>query len=395
MTLEDVREGDSSQTETPETATHSSNSSINAPSELIESISGDRFLTWYQERQFRQNIENGQPYFNGPSSVPDERRHNPSSLLQCHRKIFYQQHNAPKEDSDPRGIYWFGTRFEEDVIFPFLEREITGPETYVRNSIWIDFTVETEGSEIQIKGETDPVIVDAESVPILPTEVKSKSSIDHLSAPSTRHRAQLHAYMVGLSKEYNIDIRDAVLIYGSRNSFRIKPFHIEFDDEFWTDTVLQWAADHTQYRLDKELPPSDPSASWECDYCDYRERCGRGEMGYQDLGPMELLPQFTEYPKDKIIEHLDAHPDVRLPPTLAHEHPSLADSYDVYQWECPRCSTVFDWHQINQEPGCDVEWFCPKCLERDSLVELHVPVLSERLADSPLGKKNVERGDSG
>jgi CRISPR/Cas system-associated exonuclease Cas4 (RecB family) len=395
MTAEDVSDENSSRKEMSEVATYSSRSSGNTPDELIESISEDRFLAWYQERQFRQNIENGQPYFNGPSSVPDRERHNPSNLLQCHRKIFYQQYNAPAEEPEPHGIYWFGTRFEEEIIFPFLKRSVTGPETYVCNSIWVDFTADTQGPEIQIKGETDPVIVDTEGIPVLPTEIKSKSSIDRLSSPSKRHRAQLHAYMVGLSEQYNIEIKDAVLIYGSRNSFRIKPFHISFDEAFWDDVVLQWAADHTEYRLDNELPPPEPTASWECEYCNYRERCGRGKTGFQDLGPTELLPQFTEYPKDKIVEHLDAHPDVCLPPTLAHEYPALAASYDVYQWECPQCSTRFDWYQINQEPGYNVEWFCPNCLENDSLVELHVPVLSECLADSPLDKKNIEKGDDG
>jgi len=393
MTQRDAsREGNNRQ-EIPGTDKIPSNTTGERVAELVESISADRFADWYQERQFRRNIENGQPYFNGPGSVPDEGRHSPSSLLQCHRKVLYQQYNAPEEESDPHGIYWFGTRFEEDIIFPFLERAVTGSGTYVRNSIWIDFTVETEGVVLQFKGATDPVLVDGEGVPILPTEVKTKSSIDHLSAPSTRHRAQLHAYMVGLSKQYDFDIRDAVLIYGSRNSFRIKPFHVTFDRAFWNDTVLQWATDHTQYRLDGEIPPQDPVSSWECYYCDYRERCGKGETGYRDLGPTELLPRFTGYPKEKIAEHLDAYPDVRLPPTLAHEYPNLTDSYEVYQWRCPQCSTVFDWDQINQDPGDNVEWFCPNCLEKDSLVELHIPMLSERLEDAPQLQDAAGKGE--
>ena len=361
--------------------------------DLSEAISPDRFSAWYQERQFRQNIENGQPYFNSSSPVPEPTRHSPSNLLQCHRKLYYRQYNAPEEQSDPDGIYWFGTRFEEDIICPFLERAVTGPDTYVRNSIWVDFTVETQGLDIQIKGVTDPVMVDSKSVPILPTEIKSKSSVEGLKSPNKQHRAQIHAYMAGLSTKYEIQVRDAILIYGSRNSFRINPFHIEFDEEFWETTVLQWAADHTQYRLNEQLPPAEPSSSWECKYCDYRERCGKGNSGFTDIGVSELLPRFVEYPRQNVVEFLDANPTARLPPTLAHEYPDLADSYGVYQWQCPQCSSRFDWDQLEQDSGNAVEWFCPRCLEQDSLVELQVPTLSDGLKSTACAS-NASKGGS-
>ena len=236
-------------------------------SQLMERLSSQQFRDWYQDRKWRKNIEKGQSYFNGPGSTPSPDRHSPSQLLQCHRKLVYRQENAPAERPDPRGIFWFGERFEEDLLFPFLDRAVTDSETYVRNSIWIDFTVATGVGELQIKGATDPVIVDSAANPILPTEVKTKSSVDNLGEPNQHHRAQVHAYLVGLSKKFDRDFSDAVLIYGSRESLELKTFHVEFDPEFWDDIVVDWAKEHTQYRVDGDLPPPDPVYDWECRFC--------------------------------------------------------------------------------------------------------------------------------
>lgn len=44
----------------------------------------------------------------------------PVNSLQCHRKITYQQCNAPAEQPEPKGIFWFGTQFETEIAIPFL-----------------------------------------------------------------------------------------------------------------------------------------------------------------------------------------------------------------------------------------------------------------------------------
>ncbi|WP_136689970.1 CRISPR-associated protein Cas4 [Halorhabdus amylolytica] len=325
---------------------------------LLNEISADRFQDWYRERQHRQNIENGTPYFNGPDHVPDPERHSPSSLLQCHRKVFYRQCNAPAEQPDPDGIFWFGSRFEEDIVFPFLERAVTDPNTYVRNTMWIDTSIETDAGEVRIKGATDPVIVDEDSVPILPIEVKTKSSLDHVDSPNRHHRAQVHAYLVGLSEKYDVDLRDAVILYGGRKSMDLKVFHIEFDDAFWEDVVLEWAREHTQYRLDDELPPATPEYDWECEFCDYRERCGKGETETNGFGPEGFLPLYDEYPRESVVEYLEANQGAKLTPTLAHVHPDLAESHGSQEWHCPACGTtkavgLIDWDgDVDQAPAC-------------------------------------------
>ena len=338
--------------------------------ELLDRLSAKRHREWYQERQWRKNIENGQSYFNGPGTVPESERHSPSQLLQCHRKIVYRQENAPAEQPDPRGIFWFGTKFEEDLLFPFLDRAVTGMDTYVQNSIWIDFTIETEVGELRIKGSTDPVIVDPDAVPILLTEIKTKDSISNVTEPNCHHRAQVHAYLAGLSEKFDEELTDAAIVYGSRESLDVKTFHVSFDEEFWQQVVLDWASTHTQYRIDNELPPAEPEYDWECRFCSYRNRCGKGDSPHSDLGSNGLIPRFNSYPRRKVIEYLEAHPEERLTPTLAHQYPGLVDAYGVSDFYCSSCESEIGWQAVDtvDDP------FCPQCVDRGTISILTVPI---------------------
>lgn len=336
------------------------------PSALLEDLSSDSFREWFEERRWRQNIEEGKPYFNGPGKVQSAKRHSPSQLLQCHRKLYYRQNNAPSETAEPTGIFWFGTRFEEDLLFPFLRRTVTGANTYVQNSLWIDFEVETDSGELQIKGSTDPVIVSSDATPILPTEIKTKSSIDNISEPDQHHLAQVHAYLAGLSEQFEREYTDAVIIYGGREDLRIKPFHVTFDEKFWSEVVVDWAANHTAYRLKDELPPDTPETDWECKFCSYRVRCGQADTPHQDYGPSGLLQGYSGYPRERVIEYLDTSPGEHLTPSLAREYPDLVEEYGVANWQCESCSSEIGWDCVDPEG----DPLCPKCAEDGEISSL-------------------------
>lgn len=342
--------------------------SVDEPNQerLIKQISANRFASWYYRKKWRENIENGQPYFNGSGKVPKPERHTPSKLLQCHRKITYRQLNAPEEQSEPQGIFWFGTKFEEELVLPFLQESVTDGNTFVSNSLWVDYTLDTSAGELRIKGSTDPVIVDTNGIPILPTEIKTKSSVENVDEPNDHHLAQLHAYLVGLNEKYDRDLTRGVLIYGARESLDIIAFDVAFDSDFWDDTVLEWASTHTQYRLNESLPPAEPEYDWECRFCEYQHRCGQGSSDHSDYGPRGFLPKFTAYPRKKVIEYLEARPDESLTPALAREYPDLAEVYEVMDWYCSTCGSSIDWKIVDnaEEP------LCPRCAERDELSPL-------------------------
>jgi len=329
-------------------------------------ISGENFSEWYRERHWARNIREGRPYFNGPSPVPPSEKHSPSQLLQCHRKIVYRQENAPAEQETPEGIFWAGRRFEEDVIVPYLQNVVHGDrDAYVRNSMWVEFEAETDSGTILFKGVTDPCIVDRHSEPILPTEVKTKENIDHLDGPNRHHRAQAHAYMRGLSEKYDCNVDEALIIYGSRKTLDIRVFRVAFEDGFWGE-VLKWAADHTAYREDGELPNADPEYEWECSFCDYRHRCGQSEEPYSDKGVKGLLPMYSEYPRNRVIEYLDAHEDAKLTPALASEYPDLATEYGCIEWSCPQCERTYGWDDVGEKTTASNP-VCPECASEGEL----------------------------
>lgn len=346
--------------------------------ETIHRFTPGKFKSWWRERQFVENVRNGQPYFNGPSPVPEPTRHSPSQLVQCSRQIYYQQKNAPEETDDPHGIFWTGSRFEEDIVIPFLESEIAADDQYISNSLWIDFIEPTEAGELRLKGATDPVIVTADYEPILLTEIKTKRSVEHIDQPNKHHKAQAHAYLRGLSEKYDAQLSHAVILYGSRVTFDIKAFHVHFDPEFWRETVLTWAEQHTTHRLNEDLPPAEPEYDWECKFCSYKERCGKGQREFEDEEPSGLLPLFTEYPREKLVEYLEAHESTKLTPALAHEFSKLTDEYGVYDWTCRGCGETFAWDAVSWTPTESSPPRCPRCQDNGEVRLLSGPRPSQQ-----------------
>lgn len=353
---------------------------------LIEAASAEAFDRWYREREFANNIRQGTPYFNGPSNVAPPERHSPSKLLQCHRKQVYDRLNAPEETEDPDGIFWIGSRIEEDIVLPFLRQAVAGPDEYVTNSLWVDFTVETDAGELRIKGETDPVIVDADAVPILPTEIKTKSSVEDVESPNTHHRAQTHAYLKGLSEKHEQNITEALIVYVGRTDLDVRIFEVTFDPVFWTQTVVRWAKQQTTYRLNGELPPAEPEQHWECKFCEYRNRCGQGESEHSDYGPQGFLPGFGDYPREKVVEYLEAHPDASLTPVLARTFPELTEEYDCLSWYCRKCESTVDWERVDNA----TEPLCPHCADRGNLSTL---ALQTTHAEEATRNASVERAE--
>jgi CRISPR-associated exonuclease Cas4 len=250
--------------------------------------------------------------------------------------------------------------------------------------MWIDITCETDVGEVRIKGATDPVIVDNESEPLLLTESKTKRSLDHLEDPDRHHLAQTHCYMYGLTQKYDRRVTNALLLYGGRKSLDLKAFHVEFDPWFWRQTVLSWAEDHTQLRLDEQLPTADPELSWECNVCSYRYRCGQADdTSFGNVDATGLLPHFEDYPREKVREYLDSHDGARLTPTLARRYPDLVDQYDVHDWECQRCSTtygfgVFDQGDLARDEEAADTPLCPDCASENVPIALRGPTPGEQ-----------------
>jgi CRISPR/Cas system-associated exonuclease Cas4 (RecB family) len=342
-----------------------------ATKEIVEAVSQQRFHKWFDERQTADNVLNGQAYFNKPAQVKPPEQHSPSQLLQCPRKMSYRRQNAPKEGEQPDGIFWVGSAIEEDLVVPFLQDAVASEDTYVANSHWVDSEVDFQETTLRIRGSTDPLITTETGEPLVVFEVKSTTSIDYLDGPKPHHRAQLHAYLYGLNNEYEHDVSDGVVLYVGRETLDVKAFHERFDPDFWA-RVVEWMAELTEYEASDELPPDDPVFDWECKYCDFRNRCGKTDEPYSDVGPEGLLPLYEEYGKANLIEYLQANENARLTPTLAQVFPDLAAEYGAYPWRCTTCGSTFQWDQIEPEDN-NAPPYCPSCVEAGDLCVISGP----------------------
>jgi hypothetical protein len=170
---------------------------------------------------------------------------------------------------------------------------------------------------------------------------------------------------------------EGIIMYASQKSFDMKFFPIEFDEAFWKSIVLEWATDHTRYRLNEELPPPKPEFGWECDLCNFRNRCGKTEDPHSDAPAKGLLP-LREYPKEQLEEYLQSHQDAKLTPSLGVLYPELAEKYGSYSWSCPVCSEKY--------AICDIDWgiafsrppLCPICGSEGRTTPLSGPSPTEQ-----------------
>jgi len=349
--------------------------------QLLETIGQDAFANWYREWQVQQAFRDGDSWKQTPASIKPPTQHAPSRLLQCHRKTYYVTRNAPKEEAPPSGIFWTGTRIEEDLVQPFLEdvaAEVPDTRTYVQNSMWVDYEIETDTGAIQIRGATDPVICTARGEPLLPTEIKAKRSLDSVDEtdpePAAHHRAQLHAYLYGLDQQVDYTIQKGLVIYVDREQHDLVAMEVPFDAEFWNSQVLEWAGTQTEYRLEEALPPAAPNFEWECSYCSFRERCGQTDKPYADTPAEGFLP-LTQYPREQVKAALEAEGGAAaLTPTLAHQYPELASEHEVRDWQCSVCGEEVGWAAVEWDGIVTAPPNCPVCTKAGRPVALRGPM---------------------
>lgn len=403
-----------------------------------EEITGRKFESWHRNFEARRNLEEGYGQSrNNPSSAPDDNSHSPSSLLQCHRKIYYRTKNAPREYPMPHGVFIMGHFIEEEVIEPWLREQVIADDEFIGNAGHVDFTEEAEGGQtLRFSGSHDPTITDVQGHTLALTEVKSTGSDAHwIDKIKDHHKAQAHAYMKGLKEKDDplTEYPPAFVIYVQKESLEVFPFALEFDQEFWDDVVMSWAEQNSGYRANDILPDAKPymgqdddhtkSTTFECDYCDYRNRCGNYEhrdkkhkyddtlptngsgvvtATFQDHDAKGFLPQKL-YPEDAVVSHLLAFDEVKLTPTLAANYPEMVENpspklksriadrneeevmkmkfgaipkRDVHDWVCPDCDATYDFNEFDWWEGEVGNMpYCDECQDNhDKYVNLRGPL---------------------
>jgi hypothetical protein len=319
--------------------------------------------------------------------------------------VEYEANNAPKEGESPKGVFEFGHHFE-DLMEEYL-RAVIPHTAHIENPVQISYKIQG----VTITGSTDPVVFSQPEKPAFLVEVKTAKNLHYINSPKEQHRAQAHAYAAGLSTHYDIQTPPICYIYGSREDLSTMVFVEDFDPEFFGGPVLSWAQENTKHRKADELSPTvTDKRDYQCDYCDYRDRCGYPAYGpqptkagtaieqlledysgdkadkweqfsdstvwigdrdhwdspvsddlrgkFQDTPPRGFLP-CTTYPESTVIAHLLTYPDLKLTPTLAAQHPSLCNRSETSDAELKRLVTTY-----GDVPQRDVyDWVCPSCGE--------------------------------
>lgn len=339
----------------------------------LPALSATGFNTHWFNKIEERNEEEGHPERNDPAHSWPVGRFEPHHLGDCIRKWYYDWQNAPAEESDPHGIFAVGHFIEEEIAEPWLRAELT-PTYEVENAIHVSHDI--PGTDISIGGSTDPAAVDPDTGDIaFLTEIKTTSNLDKQDGPKQRHLYQLHAYLRAL------DVGQGYLIYFDRNELlNPKVFPVTFDEETWEEAVA-WMEDANGFATDKTLPPADPPADWLCRYCEYANRCGKGDVSdVADEGPVGFAPG-VEYPREKVVDHLEAHDNALLTPTLAATYPSLTTEHPVEDWQCPNCKLRVG---FGEEPVRDWDGgngpACPAC---DDVLGTTVPMRSANAVSEP------------
>lgn len=241
------------------------------------------------------------------------------------------------------------------------------------NALWLSSTIDSEVGQITLEGSSDPAIVDADGVPHVVTEVKSKQSLSNLDSPSRHHKAQLHAYLHNAHDEYDLDEPpEGYLIYVGKERLDVEVFEIDFGQDFFNEFVVEWCERMSYCRIEGMLPSADPSQPWECKLCEFKGRCGEGDVPFEDCSASGLLPLFS-YPRESVIEFMRANPDAKITPAVARKHPGLAEVYDVADWRCKRCEGTFSWDEPEWDGNVDDPPVCPDCIDDSYWIDLSGP----------------------
>ncbi|MFB6114319.1 MAG: PD-(D/E)XK nuclease family protein [Halodesulfurarchaeum sp.] len=342
-----------------------------SPVEIAERVDSATFDAWYDERRRRENARSGAFYRNVPTDPPPEDVLFPSSLLSCHRKQYYRERDAPGESRPPYGHFRVGTWVETELVQPFLETAVTARGEYVTNSKGFETAVETTSSSLKLRGSTDPVVTTRDGTIVLPTEVKTVRSYSSRALPRETHRAQLHAYLYALDRTTDASIAAGVLIYVARDTLELRSFVESFDESFWQDRVVPWMRAHRRYRTKPGLPPATPERPQECEWCEFRHRCGKTSLPVEDLASTGFVPTHR-YPRASVEFHLQ-RPDVSLTPTLADTFPDLAASNPVADWVCAACGERVAYGDDRLDRDADDPPSCPSCGSRGDFGQLAGP----------------------
>jgi CRISPR-associated exonuclease Cas4 len=226
-------------------------------------------------------------YLKGDSYESKRRPHvyRAGDVWACHRQLFYKRRGVTPEREAPYGIFEAGKSVEES--FTRAMRGWFGDDV-VAGQFWIKTVIiGFDGQEIIIRGKPDVVLLSYNLEPHTLYEVKSKSSVKDFTDMAIHQRYQGGIYEHELKKK---GLKFYYLVYISRNN---PDEHAQFDaaltDEDW-NRIEDYFRVMDEYDTKDQLPPAIPMEDWQCDYCDFKQRCkADGGWSHETYSPGAMV----------------------------------------------------------------------------------------------------------
>lgn len=183
-----------------------------------------------------------------------------SSAGYCKRKAYYRIQGL--DEDLPLGLFRMG-EMVEDVVEAALRDEYG--ERFVKNAV----PVKHDAGEFAVVGSTDPVVLGYNGDILRVYEVKSsESKLENRVKDQHLLQAGFYGHLLDAPVHVVHPGRSDVLeIPDDDVAMDAKECEVRFRE------AMEWFEDLHGYVAESELPPATPSGGWECQWCDFRERC--------------------------------------------------------------------------------------------------------------------------
>ena len=203
-----------------------------------------------------------------------------SSSGSCRRKLYYKCNSYDKTNETNAASYRkmrLGTIFHEDMEEAL---EIFNNQSQSDNWDKGKFHIETELHipELNLRGFSDAIyespdgkiyLYDFKTAGSFPWRLKfGKNGTTH----DKRYSLQLGSYGEAVKKTFG-RLDGMYLVYYNKDNSDMKTVEVPLE---WTDNAVKWWQE-TKKEHEAGLPPlrpgENPTAAWECNYCDWKDLC--------------------------------------------------------------------------------------------------------------------------
>ncbi len=192
-------------------------------------------------------------------------RYYPSEIGLCMRKLWYSYKFPSEIETDLLKIFEVGN-IMHDFVVDVLKSD-KNPDVDLIKS---EFPLRLDRGDFVVSGRVDNLIlVKANGKEVL-VEVKSTSDVAFVNEAAPHNKMQLQLYM------HITGIHNGILLYLDKKNLQSKVYVVDYDEEEAKRVMERFGMLHDNLKLGKLPEPearSSKDTTWQCKFCEFRERC--------------------------------------------------------------------------------------------------------------------------